>query len=140
MPKNTSGLKPFKKGQTGNPKGSSEKQRALGQIGRLTGEALADIGSTLLYGTETALETMLNDPKATVLSKWTAKLIMHSMLEGDAAVYNAVLNRIVGKVKERIEHSGPGGDAIAIRSKMTVEEMEAKVEAMRAARLEVGND
>lgn len=140
MPKNTSGLKPFKKGQTGNPKGSSSKQRALGAISRLTGEALADLGSTLLYGTEASLEAMLTDPKATVLSKWTAKLITHSMIEGDAAVYNAVLNRIVGKVKERIEHSGPNGDAIAIRSKMTVEEMEAKVEAMRAARLEIGND
>lgn len=140
MPRNTSGLKPFTKGKSGNPKGSSERQRALGQVSRLTGEALADIASALLYGTEGALEAMLSDPKANVLSKWTAKLIMHSMIEGDAAVYNAVLNRIVGKVKERIEHSGPGGDAIAIRSKMSVEEMEAKVEAMRAARLEIGND
>jgi len=134
------GGKRFKKGQSGNPKGSSAKAKVLSSITRMTNEQLADIGSVLLNGTEGALEAIVTDPKASIMQKWIAKLIIHSMLEGDASVFNAVLNRIVGKVKERIEHTGADGDAISIRARMTIEEMEARCEAMRASRLEVGDD
>lgn len=134
------GGKRFQKGQTGNPKGSSARARDMGSLTRLTNQVLADIGSDILHGTEGRLEAIVTDPDATVIKKWTAKLIIHSMIEGDAGVYNTLLNRIVGKVKERIEHSGPDGDAIQLRAKMTVQEMEAKVNAMYQARQEVGDD
>lgn len=130
----------FKKGQSGNPKGSSAKAATLSKITRMTNEQIADIGSVLLGGSETALDDIIHDDSSSIMQKWIAKLVRHSMVEGDPAIFNAVLNRIVGKVKERIEHSGPDGDAISVRAKMTVEEIEQRCEALRKSRIEVGDD
>lgn len=130
----------FKKGRSGNPKGSSAKARAMGQLRRLTADVIAQFGSDILLENEQALQDVLQDPEAPMINKWMASLVKSSMLDGDPAVFNALLNRITGKVQDRIEHTGPDGDAIHIRALMTVEELEQRSEQLRKARLEVGDD
>jgi hypothetical protein len=94
----------WKKGESGNPKGSSKRKKELGKLTRMTHEQIADIGTTLLSGNIEQLKTIMKAPESTALQSWTAALVLQSIKKGDSGIYRAVLDRIAGKIPETIHH------------------------------------
>jgi hypothetical protein len=137
--------RPFKKGQSGNPKGSSErmKSRQLKNIAKLTAEEVADVGTLILGNDRDALQALAKDPHSSVLKVWMAGLVVQSMKKGDATIFRAVLDRVVGKSLERTELTGKDGGALALEvagRTMTEEEMRARADMLAKQRQDVGDD
>lgn len=127
----------WQKGQSGNPKGSSDVARMKGDIGRMTHVQVAEVGSLLLEGTLEQLQAKAIDPDASALQRWTATLVTQSMEKGDSATYERILNRIVGRVKDVIEVTGKDGGPMEVRSMAA---MQKELAAIRKAKEEMGDD
>lgn len=126
----------FQKGQSGNPRGSSARVRQLKEVAALTNAQVAEVGSVILLGNRESLQAIGNNPDATVLQIWIAGLVVKSLKEGDAAIFNAIMSRLLGKPKETLEHTGPDGKAIQTeRVTMTYEQKLARLETLRSQRL-----
>lgn len=98
----------FQPGQSGNPAGRPKK-----------GTALADLLAT-------ALKAKGDDgiPKRKAVIDTLIKLA----LAGDLDAIKVILDRVDGKVVERLEHSGPDGGAIPIREMIVMLPGEAEPE------------
>lgn len=137
------GGRPMVKGETRNPKGSSAKARNVGKIRALTAAQVAEIGSLILTGTRDDLTAVGADPGAPFIQVWFAGLAIKSLQKGDASIFKAILDRIVGKPKESVEVTGAAGGALNIsmaHAEMSIAEREARADALAAARKEVGDD
>lgn len=133
----------FKKGQSGNPKGSSAKAKLVGKINRLTAEQVAEVGSLILSNDREALKRLGNDPKASVLQVWMAGLIVNSMTKGESKTFTAILDRVCGRSKETVELSGRDGQPMSIEvasRQMTETEMRERADALAKQRAEAGDD
>ena len=127
--------KPFPKGQSGNPAGSSARKRQLRQIAALTNEQVSDIGALILNGDRKALAEIGQDPDATVLQVWMAGLVVNSMKKGCPQTFRVLMDRLVGRSKETVEYSGPGGGPIqSERVVMTTEQKLERLELLRRQR------
>jgi len=137
------GLKPFKPGQSGNPKGSSARSRALAKLKTMNAAELATVGSDLLRGDRKDLQAVGQDPKASVVQLALARLLMVVLQEGDARTLDVVLSRVVGKPKETLEVSGKDGEAVQLdvaTRQQTAQEKAARADALAAQRALVGDD
>ncbi|RYF51992.1 MAG: hypothetical protein EOO38_01650 [Cytophagaceae bacterium] len=144
-PKKKATGRPFKKGKSGNPKGSSDraKSRQLKQLAKLTAEEVADVGTLILGNNRKALKDLAEDKKSSVLKVWMAGLIVQSMKKGDATIFRAVLDRVVGKSLERTELTGRDGGALALEvagRTMTEDEMRLRADKLATLRQAVGDD
>lgn len=106
---NLQNLKPFKKGQSGNPDGGRKHNPDVKKIRRLSKEEVADIASLLLEKNIEGLQAVINDPNSSTLKVWTATLVVKSMKKGDSKCWDVILSRIIGKVPEKFEHTGKDG-------------------------------
>lgn len=97
----TDNLKPFKKGQSGNPSGRPKGKKNRSTIIKHWLEAL-DSGKNPLTG-----ETMA----MTVEDKMTLALINKAM-KGDTSAYKALMDSAYGQPKQEIEQTG-SSDVIA---------------------------
>lgn len=101
--------KRFVKGQKGaNPLGAGAHNKDVKHLRRLTQEEVAQLGSMILEHDLTALMAIKDDPKASVLKVWFASIAVKAINRGDAQALTVLLDRIVGKVKEKMEvnHTG----------------------------------
>ena len=135
----------FQKGQSGNPQGSSARMRSrqLKDLARMTADEVAAVGSLILSNDRGALQRLGQDPDASVLQVWMAGLVVQSMKKGDATIFRAVLDRVVGKALERKEVSGPDGAALALdvtTREMTEDEMRQRADELARQRAEAGDD
>jgi hypothetical protein len=98
----------FKKGQSGNPKGRPPD--VLGnQIRQLTAGELAEIANIIVKGNRDQLEQVANSNESSVLQVMVAKIASNIIMRGDMASLDILLNRLVGKVKEKVELTGANG-------------------------------
>lgn len=130
----------WKKGQTGNPKGSSAKARAIAKVKRMSADDLADLIDLLLRGTRDDVTAVLNDPSASMIRAITARLLEQCLVEGDVNSFRQILDRVVGKPKESKDVSLTGADGQPVSLQMRVEEMTrdeklARAKALAEARL-----
>lgn len=133
--------KPFPKGQSGNPSGSSARARDLRAIAALTTAELDQIGAFLLKGTRDDLKEIHRDPTASIILVWTASLIVASMQKGDPSFWKALLERLIGRCKETVMHTGPDGGPIKTETErvvMTYQDKLDRLEALRRQREAVG--
>ena len=93
-------LKKWKKGESGNPNGSRERNKDLMVIRRLTQSEVADIGSMVVTNNLTQLKAVKDDKDASVLKVWFAAVALKGIVHGDANALAVILDRIVGKPKE----------------------------------------
>lgn len=91
-------LKPWKKGQSGNPKG---RPKELPKLDEMLRELLSEEKDGM-----TAAMAML-------------KAMRSKALKGDVRAFEAIWNRTFGKVKEIIEHTGKDGEAIKTEQENT---------------------
>lgn len=142
-PNPTKNGRKFQKGQSGNPKGSSKQSREIKRIKTLTHEAVAEVGALILDNNHAALKALAQSPDSTVLQLWMASLVNTSIRKSDAAIFRAVMDRIIGRPRESIEVTGRDGGALQMdvqNSRLTLEERDARAQRLAAARAKIGDD
>lgn len=107
--KQLANLKPFKKGEVHNPIGQNAHDPVKKAIKKLTQEQLAEVIETILSGTPDDLKKLWQGKDATILQMIVAKAVTKAMERGDWSVPNALLERVLGKVPEKIDHSSSDG-------------------------------
>lgn len=98
----------WKPGQSGNPSGRPPEDPALRAVKMMTKAELGKIGQLILDGDYETLVELAADKEASVLTQMFASVCLRIINKGDASALDMLLNRIVGKVKDEIEHSGNG--------------------------------
>lgn len=96
----------WKPGQSGNPLGGKLHDPALKAIKNLTKKELADIGNLVVKGEVSALRALAADEGETVLKRMVASVCFRVIDFGDMGALDTLLNRLVGKVKDEVAHSG----------------------------------
>lgn len=104
--RNTSGLKPFKKGQSGNPLGAAMHDPQVRALKALTKEEMIEVGSLVVKGSVEQLKEIAKDPNASALKCMIAAVAVRTISKGDPQALEVLLNRLIGKVKEEIKHTG----------------------------------
>lgn len=105
-PKSLKNLRPIKKGQVLNPKGGQAHDPHLKLIKMLTQKELAEIGNLVIKNNLDALKAIAKDKNATVIKVMLAAVAVKVIEKGDMHALDILLNRLVGKVKEQVEHLG----------------------------------
>lgn len=100
-PKRGPGRK-FQKGQSGNPKGSSQNRRLKRRIKKLTTVQLDEILNTILLADPKDLSAVANQD-STVLKMWVASVAEKGIKKGDASTMLALMDRLIGKVTEKVK-------------------------------------
>lgn len=104
-------LKYFQKGQSGNPEGGRKHDPELKKLKNLTQAELIEVGTFIVKGKMSELRALMKNPDTSALQAMVAGLAIKTMSKGDPAAFNALMDRLLGKVKEHIQHSGEIGGA-----------------------------
>jgi hypothetical protein len=84
-------------------KGASCHNPALKVVRRMTHDDVAEIGQLIVEGNLEKLQAVKDDKNASVLKVWMCSVAIKAISRGDATALNALLDRIVGKVKDKVE-------------------------------------
>lgn len=96
----------FKKGESGNPAGRPALPPEIRELKKLAKDDLEKLISLLLDATDQRIEEILNSPETPMIEKIMAQVLKKSYETGSMGQFDMVLNRVIGKVKEHIEHTG----------------------------------
>lgn len=96
----------FKKGQSGNPKGGPKIPDTMKKLKSLTEAELVEVGTVLLKGKLSELKALAKDPHTTVIQAMVAGMALKAISRGDSPAFNAIMDRLLGKVKENLNLSG----------------------------------
>lgn len=97
----------FKKGKSGNPKGGPKLPDDIREANKLTKTAILDIlGQYLTMRVET-LDVVLRDNSKPVLHRAVASICKLMIETGDHQRLNWFMDRMIGKVTDKVEHSAP---------------------------------
>lgn len=91
----------FVKGQIANPLGAGAHNKEARAIRKLTCEDLELVISLIQFGKLDDLKAISQDKDANVLKIWIASIAVKAISKGDHAALNALLDRVIGKVKDR---------------------------------------
>lgn len=98
-------LKRFPKGVSGNPAGRPPD--VLGrQMRQLTAQEFAEIANLIVKGSIEELRKIVKDESQSAIKVMVAATAVKIISKGDMHSLDILLNRLVGKVKDQIEHSG----------------------------------
>jgi hypothetical protein len=126
--KGTLNLRPYKKGQSGNPEGGRKHNPVMRKLKALTNEQVAEIGTLILEGNLPELQAIAKDDTAPALKVLIASVVAKAMQRGDAHALNIILDRIAGKVKERIELTGDAAKPVGLAiSAVSNEELKTRL-------------
>jgi N-acetylglucosamine kinase-like BadF-type ATPase len=95
----------FKKGSSGNPLGGKLHNQEIRKLKNLTEAELVEVGSLVVKGSIAELQALSKNPNCTALTAMMASVAAKAINKGDAQALDILLNRIVGKVKDRVEQS-----------------------------------
>lgn len=98
----------WKPGQSGNPAGRAPEPPELKALKNLTKKELVDIGNMVIKGDVVKLQKICDDQEESVLRVMIARVCMKVIAKGTMAELDILLNRLIGKVKDEVEHSGSG--------------------------------
>lgn len=126
----------FKKGQSGNPAGSSKRHRAVAGLARMSHLDVVELGTEILTGDLSKLAGIKDDPKASVNKIWLASLVVQGIQKRDHRIWETVMSRIIGKPKEssQVEITGKDGGPIRTENDLTDAEIVAELAKIRATR------
>lgn len=96
-------LKPWKPGQSGNPKGM---EKGYGTIKKLTQAQVKTIMDLVLTNDVGAIERIRKDPKTPLLQAWICSIALKGFKTGDHSAIEVLLARSIGKLKDNVEVSG----------------------------------
>lgn len=98
--------KPFEKGNKISP-GRTPIPDDVREARRIDKEYALDVLSRFLYKSVDELESMVSDSRITVFESMVAKAAIVSIETGDPFRLDFFLNRLIGKVTDKVEHSLP---------------------------------
>lgn len=127
--------RPFQKGQTGNPNGSSRMAKIKAQLRGLTLEDVVRSGSVLLEDTDPKVcRRIIDSPDSNLATRLLATLADEALANRNVPAFNALFDRVFGKAKETVALGGDKeGVPLQFRD-MTTEEKLAQIELRRRAR------
>ena len=150
MSKTTSDSKPippqlkknqWKKGQSGNPRGGNSHSKVVRQVKRLTMDEVADLASMVILKNRDELRAVLLNKNTSVLKAWFAAVAVKGIAKGDHAALGALLDRVVGKVKDKVEVTGDAAAPLYARLEaLSAGEREAEIVRLRKLRELAGGD
>lgn len=120
----------FQKGKSGNPLGAAAHNKEHKALRRLATNEITELGTLLLDGNVTAIVEAVKDPESSALKVWMGKIIAKGIEKGDPQSLSIILDRVVGKVKERVELSGDEQNPLVIHGKLTEEDADMKIKAL----------
>ena len=97
--------KRFQKGQIANPRGAAAHNPVVKAVRNLTKERVAEIIEEILT-TDPADALEMKGKAKTLMELWLMAGIQKAVKNGDLAPLNALLDRLIGKVKDQVENSG----------------------------------
>lgn len=92
----------FKKGQSGNPKGTKPNPMVMA-LRELTVESYRKIIELVLTSDVQAIKAIAEDPKSTGLEVGISVAFLRAIKNGDYAVIERIAERIVGKIPDEIK-------------------------------------
>ena len=102
-------LKPWPKGQSGNPAGRPPKSEEMKALEKLTRAEVEELGGVLLNGDWAALERIAKRKEGvSVLKRWFAKAALKAARRGDFHVLKGMIEMLIGKRPIRLEHDLAG--------------------------------
>ena len=105
------GGRDVQKGQVLNPLGARSHNPLVKEIRKLTKESVAHMLEIILHSSPDEI----NEYKAkTLLEDWILKGIIVAKRKGDLAPLNALLDRVIGKVKDNVAVEGDVGIRIVL--------------------------
>lgn len=107
--KQLANLKPIKKGEVRNPEGGRAHSPETKMMKLLTQKSMVRIINLIAQGDVAALRKMAKDESNTALEMMFASVVIKIISKGDMDALDKLLNRMVGKVKDRVEHTGQDG-------------------------------
>ncbi len=114
------GGKNFALGNCANPKGQGAVSPAVKAIRKITLQHIEEVADIILDGNIEKLKAMAADPNTSVLKVWIAKAAATGIQKGDLHSLDTILNRVLGKPKEKIEHTGDNGGAINFKAEIQI--------------------
>lgn len=93
----------FKPGQSGNPNGRPPMPKEINRFKKLTIEELEELGSVLMRSTKAEIDDILKDPAESQIRVIVAKALMLAASEGNFNMLDSILNRVIGRPKEKID-------------------------------------
>ena len=101
----------------------------LGLMRKMTKEQLIEVSSLILCASKAQVEALVEDPTTPMLKAMLASIALKIIRTGDIVAFNILLDRMVGKVKEVVEHTGPSGSPIQMAvMHMTPEQREQELQ------------
>lgn len=126
--KNTTGLKPWQPGQSGNPSGRPKIPKELQAIRSLSQIEVAKIVSKYAHMSQTEVAVLLKDPLLPMIEAAVASIFAHAVARGDYARLSILLDRAVGKVPQFEPESPEDSAAMKRLQGLSVQELVAIVE------------
>lgn len=109
------GGKNFQKGHVANPKGGGALSPEVRAIRKITLEHIEEVADLILDNNLEKLKALASNPETSVLKVWIAKAAATGIQKGDLHSLDAILNRVLGKPKERHEVTGKDGEEIGFK-------------------------
>ena len=125
--KNPSPATRFKKGVSGNPAGYPTVPKEIRDLKKLSVEEVEQLVSTLLYATNKECAEILTNPESTQMRRIVASILLRTEETGSTAQFDQLLNRVIGKVPDKIKHSGISPTMTVIYPDGTKEEFSNKI-------------
>jgi len=97
-------LKPFKPGESGNPRGRPRIRDNLKEVKLLSKTEMRRLIQKIVDMTPEELEVISKDKTVPALEMMLASVAYEAIRKGDQAKINFLLERTIGKVAERHEH------------------------------------
>lgn len=101
--------KRFKPGQSGNPRGMIPTSPEVKYVRKITSQALEEIGDLILSSDKDKLRSISEDETESVIRRIYAKAATNAMTKGDLVNLEMILNRVIGKVREKVDVSSSEG-------------------------------
>ena len=97
----------FKPGISGNPGGRKKLPAEVKEAKNLTNNQMILILNKLMFMTDYDVSRVLNDPKTSKFERIVAKILDKADQQGDSMRLDFLLNRTIGKVTEKVQHTLP---------------------------------
>ena len=85
------------------------------QAAKLTREEMEELGSLIVKGDINKIMEMRQDPKASVMQVMLSSVALKIINKGDMHALDLLLNRLVGKVSDKVHHTGDIGPQVIVQ-------------------------